>query len=145
MDLSLLRPSKPSGTVPHVAFVTVLRGEHVQGDGGPYRQLFQDISAELQPDKVKREASAEKLLGLLVPSPNQIDNEQIGKDRFVLNSRRNSAKDIGHYYFLGILMGICIRTGVCLPIDLPRSVWKKLVGQNITMEDILEVEVRFVK
>jgi len=94
---------------------------------------------------VKREASAEKLLGLLVPSPNQIDNEQIGKDRFVLNSRRNSAKDIGHYYFLGILMGICIRTGVCLPIDLPRSVWKKLVGQNITMEDILEVEVRFVK
>ena len=65
MDLSLLRPRKPGGTVPHVAFVTVLKGEHVQGDGGPYRQLFQDISAELQPDKEHRERGSEHLLGLL--------------------------------------------------------------------------------
>ena len=62
------------------------------------------------------------------------------------NSRRSpTRKGSFYFYFLGILMGICIRTGVCLPIDLPRSIWKKLVGQNITMDDILEVEVRFVK
>ena len=102
------------------------------------------MAGELQPDKEKREANAEELLGLLVPCANQVGNEQKGKDRFVLNTKRLSAKDIGYYYFLGILMGICIRTGVCLPVDLPRSVWKKLVGQNINMLDILEAESRFV-
>jgi hypothetical protein len=145
MELSLLRPSKPGGTVPHVAFVPMLKGEHVQGDGGPYRQLFQDISAELQPDKEKREKSGDDLLGLLLPCTNQKDNEQIGKDRFVLNTLKTSNKDLNHFYFLGILMGICIRTGVSLPVDLPMSIWKKLVGQNLNIDDVKEVEIRQIK
>jgi other hect domain ubiquitin protein ligase E3 len=47
MDLGLLRPKKPLGTEPHIAFEIVFKGEHVVGEGGPYRQFFADISKEL--------------------------------------------------------------------------------------------------
>ena len=47
LDLSLLRPKRVKGTRP-IAFDIVFKGEHVQGEGGPYRQFFADISAELQ-------------------------------------------------------------------------------------------------
>lgn len=44
MDLALLRPKKPQGAEPHLSFQIVFRGEHVVGEGGPYRQFFADIS-----------------------------------------------------------------------------------------------------
>jgi len=48
-DLAMLRPKKPAGAEPHIAFDIVFRGEHVVGEGGPYRQFFADLSKELQP------------------------------------------------------------------------------------------------
>lgn len=42
-------------------------------------------------------------------------------------------------------MGICIRTGAKMILDLPRIVWKQLVGQRITLDDLRQVEVKFVK
>jgi hypothetical protein len=49
MDLAQLRPKKPMGADPHLSFSIVFRGEHVVGEGGPYRQFFADVSSELQP------------------------------------------------------------------------------------------------
>lgn len=37
LDLALLRPKKPQGTEPHLAFSIVFKGENVVGEGGPYR------------------------------------------------------------------------------------------------------------
>ena len=54
MDLASLRPNKPQGAEPHIAFEIVFKNEHVVGDGGPYRQFFADISKELQPTKLER-------------------------------------------------------------------------------------------
>lgn len=42
-------------------------------------------------------------------------------------------------------MGICIRTGAKMILDLPRMIWKQLVGQKINIDDIAEVETRFIK
>ena len=47
-----------------------------------------------------------------------------GKDKFVLNSAKNGSSDLNHYHFLGVLMGVCIRTGAKMILDLPRIVWK---------------------
>lgn len=44
-----MRQPKPHGNEPHLAFRAVFKGEDVEGDGGPYRQVFQDWSSELQP------------------------------------------------------------------------------------------------
>jgi hypothetical protein len=54
MDLGLLRPKKPLGAEPHIAFEIVFKNEHVVGEGGPYRQFFADVSKELQPNKLER-------------------------------------------------------------------------------------------
>ena len=78
----------------------------------------------MQPSELEREGNPDKLLGLLVPSYNMMEREQVGADRFVLNSKRASLKDLGQYYFLGVMMGACIRTGTIMMLDLPKSFWK---------------------
>lgn len=42
-------------------------------------------------------------------------------------------------------MGACIRTGAKMILDLPKIVWKHLVGQKINIDDIREVEVKFLQ
>ena len=125
----MLRPKKPTGGAPHIALEPIFKGEHVEGLSGPYRALFSDISKELQPDKLELNVN-ENLLDLLHPCANQRDNEQVGKDRFVLSSSTLNTRKLQHFEFLGVLMGICIRTGVNLVIDLPQITWKQLVSQK---------------
>jgi hypothetical protein len=127
-------------------------GEHVVGEGGPYRQFFSDISDELRLVAPKsgeedgehgengdeanaegaqgQEASAQgaKTLGLLCQSSNMLGNAEKGKDNFTLNPRKASSRDLSLFNFLGILMGVCIRTNTNLGINLPSLVWKQLVG-----------------
>jgi hypothetical protein len=63
----------------------------------------------------------------------------------VLSPNKNSSHDLSLYEFLGILMGVCIRTGAHLNLDLPQFVWKQLVGQKITHEDLIEIDIGFWK
>ena len=42
-------------------------------------------------------------------------------------------------------MGVCCRTGVIFPLDLPKMFWKQLTGQKITLEDVVEVEYRLLR
>ena len=77
-----------------MGFKAVFKGEDVEGDGGPYRQVFQDWSKELQPiykDGKKQKADD---LEILKPCANQIANELIGKDRYVISSSNLSADDL---------------------------------------------------
>jgi hypothetical protein len=39
------------------------------------------------------------------------------------------------------MMGVCIRTGAHLNIDLPQFVWKQLAGQRVSHEDLIEIDV----
>lgn len=42
-----MRPIRPQGSDAYIAFEVVLQGEHVQGQSGPYRQFYNDVSQEL--------------------------------------------------------------------------------------------------
>jgi len=64
---TLLRPMKPLGADPFIAFEVVFKGENAMGEAGPYRQFFEDISKELQPGFGSINS---KNLNLLIPSPN---------------------------------------------------------------------------
>jgi hypothetical protein len=110
------------------------------GDGGPYRQFFQDISAELMPENLKGNMQT-----LLRPCANREALEMTGKDRFVLNSNMQSSEDLQKYYYLGVLMGVCLRTGTLMPLNLPKAFWKSIAGQKINLDDLAEVELSFVK
>jgi hypothetical protein len=63
-------------------------------------------------------------LDLLCPSRNMLRNSEKGKDNFVLNPLKVSAHELSLYNFLGVLMGVCIRTSTNLAIKLPSLVWK---------------------
>ena len=60
-----LRPQKPKGSDPFISFEIIFKGEHVMGEGGPYRQFFADIAQELQ----QKDSNLRKL-NLLIPTPN---------------------------------------------------------------------------
>ncbi len=49
------------------------------------------------------------------------------------------------FKFLGKLMGIAIRNQEYLPLDLPSLVWKKLVGDVVTEEDLAGVDLMLVE
>ena len=48
----------------------------------------------------------------------------------------NSNTELNHFEFLGMLMGICIRTGVHILLDLASIIWKKIADTPISKEDI---------
>lgn len=44
---------------------------------------------------------------------------------------------------LGVLLGIAIRTGSPLSLNLAEPVWKQLAGMNLTIADLSEVTSDF--
>ncbi|CAD8163525.1 unnamed protein product [Paramecium octaurelia] len=126
---TLLRPIKPQGTDPFLAFEVNFKGEDVQGESGPYRQFFADISKELQSSQL-----------LLYPSTNNQAKLGNHKDKFVLNPSARSNFYLHLYEFLGILMAIAIRTATHFSLDLPSIFWKQIVGEKITFEDIEQID-----
>jgi hypothetical protein len=105
-----LRPPVPGGGNPHLCFRITFRGEHVEGEDGPYRQFFSDItnelrairiddraeaeeddvdldSAEEKPEEEQEESACDVHLNLLVASRNMQTNAEHGKDKFAINPR----------------------------------------------------------
>jgi hypothetical protein len=108
---------------PHISFKVEFKGEFVEGIAGPYRQFFSDISAELQNNDI----NLGKGLRLLYPTSNNKAARGDLRDKYTFTPSYNNNAALGHYEFLGILMGICIRTGVHLTLDLCSLIWKKIV------------------
>lgn len=47
-------------------------------------------------------------------------------------------------FFLGMLMGIAMRTGSPLSLNLAEPVWKQLTGMALTSADLTEVDKDYV-
>lgn len=133
-DPKNFRQKKPGGTDPHFSLHINYKGENVEGDGGPYRQFFTDVSSELI-----------KTTSLLILTPNS--NEKIGKNRgkYIIKPSCKSKEKMGMYRFLGNLMGMAIRTGVLVSIDFPAFFWKPLVGEKLTLDDLKDIDFSFYK
>ncbi|KAG6962926.1 hypothetical protein JG688_00008379 [Phytophthora aleatoria] len=107
------------------------------------------------------------VLPFLLPSPNWKNGVGANREKFVLNgvlinrktddeevpsSPGESAEEKRQLYcemlfFLGQMIGICLRTRVCVRLDLAMSVWKQLVGEDeLNLESALETlkEIDFV-
>lgn len=48
------------------------------------------------------------------------------------------------FEFLGKLLGIALRTGVLMTLDCPSFVWKPLVQQCLTRQDLFDIDTSFV-
>jgi hypothetical protein len=71
---SLLRPKRPVGAEPFTAFEVIVKGEHVVGEAGPYRQFFTDISSEL----------LDPSCPLFMSCPNKTSGLGESRDKFII-------------------------------------------------------------
>ncbi|KDO34796.1 hypothetical protein SPRG_00857 [Saprolegnia parasitica CBS 223.65] len=125
-----LRAKRPLGASdPFIAFGVTFAGEHVVGDGGPYRQLFSDMSYECI------------RLGLFEPTPNGRMQTGELRDCVLPVPAKTSTMALSQYEFVGVLMGCCLRTGVHLPLRVAPLIWKLFVHETPTLHDLKLVDV----
>eukprot|EP00771_Trimastix_marina_P002473 gnl/Trimastix_PCT/3602.p1 GENE.gnl/Trimastix_PCT/3602~~gnl/Trimastix_PCT/3602.p1 ORF type:complete len:1627 (+),score=625.31 gnl/Trimastix_PCT/3602:442-4881(+) len=124
------------------AFVIDFRGEGSTDAGGPYREAISDICAELQ----SRTSPTAPGLPVLIPTPNHVHNSGECRDAFVLDpetglthgrtaSPEAFTRHLALTRFLGVMMGVAMRTDNLLNLTMPSYVWKQLVGQELTTAD----------
>uniref|UniRef100_A0A0P4W3Y5 HECT-type E3 ubiquitin transferase n=1 Tax=Scylla olivacea TaxID=85551 RepID=A0A0P4W3Y5_SCYOL len=130
--MSLLTPD--ALFLPHRVWKVKFVGESVDDCGGGYSESVAEMCDELMNGS----------LPLLIPTPNGRDEAGTSRDCFLLNPQSNSSHHLNMFTFLGVLMGIAIRTGSPLSLNLAEPVWKQLAGMVLTPADITEVDRHYV-
>lgn len=120
--------------LPHRVWKVEFVGESVDDCGGGYSESIAEMCDELQNGS----------LPLLIPTPNGRDDAGPNRDCFVLNPTAKSCLHLNMFRFLGVLMGIAIRTGSPLSLNLAEPVWKQLAGIELTPADLTEIDRDYV-
>ncbi|KAF5273445.1 hypothetical protein FQA39_LY07462 [Lamprigera yunnana] len=109
-------------------------GESVDDCGGGYSESIAEMCDELQNGS----------LPLLIPTPNGRDEAGTSRDCFLLNPTAKTCLNLNMFRFLGVLMGIAIRTGSPLSLNLAEPMWKLLAGIELTPGDLTEMDRDYV-
>ncbi|XP_054721916.1 E3 ubiquitin-protein ligase HERC2-like [Uloborus diversus] len=126
--------SQDSLRLPHRVWKVKFVGESVDDCGGGYSESIAEMCDELQNGS----------LPLLIQTPNGRDDTGTSKDCFLLNPTAKSTLHMDMFRFLGMLMGIAMRTGSPLSLNLAEPVWKQLTGMALTSADLTEVDKDYV-
>ncbi|RLN74498.1 hypothetical protein BBJ28_00009530, partial [Nothophytophthora sp. Chile5] len=111
------------------AFKCQFVGEFGDDFGGLYRECLAQLSSELQ--------TRTTLLPVLRPCPNALLGTGENRELFVPNAQlRLHPRRVQMAEFLGKLAGVAVRTKTPLDLNLPPVVWKLLVGQQVTRQDV---------
>ncbi|XP_070553640.1 E3 ubiquitin-protein ligase HERC2-like isoform X2 [Ptychodera flava] len=120
--------------LPHRVWKVKFIGESVDDCGGGYSESIAEMCDELQNSSV----------ALLIVTPNGRDESGANRDCLLLNPHLKTETHKKMFQFLGILMGIAIRTGSPLSLNLAEPVWKQLAGMPLTVADLTEVDKDYV-
>ncbi|XP_052829652.1 E3 ubiquitin-protein ligase HERC2 isoform X3 [Octopus bimaculoides] len=120
--------------LPHRVWKVKFVGESVDDCGGGYSESIAEMCDELQNGS----------LSLLIVTPNGRDESGANRDCFLLNPMLKSPLHQNMFRYLGMLMGIAIRTGSPLSLNIAEPVWKQLAGMPLTISDLTEVDKDFV-
>ncbi|XP_061744248.1 E3 ubiquitin-protein ligase HERC2 isoform X2 [Nerophis ophidion] len=126
--------SPDSLLLPHRVWKVKFVGESVDDCGGGYSESIAEMCEELQ----------NALTPLLIVTPNGRDESGANRDCFLLNPASKSPLHMTMFRFLGVLLGIAIRSGSPLSLNLAEPVWKQLSGMNLTIADLSEVDKDFI-
>ncbi|CAG9575570.1 unnamed protein product [Danaus chrysippus] len=120
--------------LPHRVWKVKFVGESVDDCGGGYSESIAEMCEELQNGS----------LPLLMATPNGRGDAGASRDAFLLNPTANTPLHLNCFRFLGVLMGIAIRTGSPLSLSLAEGVWRQLAGQPLRPQDLAEVDKDFL-
>ncbi|CAF0859852.1 unnamed protein product [Rotaria sordida] len=111
-------------------------GMHSTDQGGPYRDSITRICSDI----------CSKRLSLFILCPNGRTQSGLNRDCWIPNvfppNKSIPTKVKNHYRFIGQLMGMAIRRKHYLDLKFPILLWKQLVEEQITMEDIEAIDMQ---
>ena len=108
------------------AFEVKLEKEGAQDAGGPYQESMTQFCQDLK----------SKELGLFIPCSNAKEETGINQDKYVPCSNEKLAQ----YRFVGMLIGMALRTRTNLDLSLPSVIWKPLVCQRLDRSDLEAID-----
>ena len=106
--------------LPHRVWKVKFIGESVDDCGGGYSESIAEMCDELQNGS----------LPLLIVTPNGREESGANRDCFIFNPEACSPVHLNMFKFLGVLIGIAIRTGSPLSLNLAEPVWQQLAGER---------------
>lgn len=133
-------------------------GEGVDDYGGPYREVFTQVAAELTskvsssplPGSDEQTATGvtsheedwdrEYLLPVLEPTPSTVSGDGDVDVEFMVKADVRQQRHLRTYRFLGQLMGVALRCRVAVPWRLSQVFWKGLVGEALQEADLMHVD-----
>ncbi|ODN06550.1 E3 ubiquitin-protein ligase HERC2 [Orchesella cincta] len=121
--------------LPHRVWKVKFVGESVDDCGGGYSESIAEMCDELMNGS----------LPLLILTPNGREESGTSRDCFILNPSVRSHLNMKMFKFLGVLMGIAIRTGSPLSLNLAEPVWKQLAGMPLTASDLSEIDRHYLQ
>lgn len=84
-------------------------------------------------------------IDLFLPCPNSRAEEGINEEKYLPNPKyRHSLEVMDMYIFVGYLIGISLRTKQLMSIELCSAIWKTIVGDVITVDDVERVDLGFM-
>lgn len=110
-------------------------GEGLDDCGGGYSESISEMMSELQSGA----------LPLLLETPNARGDVGVNRDCFMLNPHASSDYHLRLFRFLGNVLGIAIRTGEAIDLNLAPPMWKLIAGLALTQADVEEMDVAFVR
>ncbi|CAG9335133.1 unnamed protein product [Blepharisma stoltei] len=116
-------------------FKFAYKPEGIQDDPVKYCGLLIEISKELE----------SPLLPLLIPSQNNILNIGNGRDNWIINPTSILPAHMHLFTTLGKFFGSGIRTNQSLSLSLPIIVFKHLLYENVTTEDLRDFDFPLYK
>jgi hypothetical protein len=112
-------------------FKTDFKGEGGTDQGGLYNEALSQICTELQSNT----------LSLFINAPNGQHNVGLNRDKYIPRSSSTSATQLSMYTLLGKLIGTAIRNDHPLALNFPSLLWKPLVGETPTLQDLKDIDV----
>jgi E3 ubiquitin-protein ligase HERC2 len=115
----------------HVKF----KNEEGIDSGGLFRESLTLICNDLQSNR----------LPIFIPCPNaQLADKAEGsghnRNKWIPNPSCSHPRYQKLYEFVGRLLGLALWTDNTLPLDLPSFVWKPLLGQELCLEDLKDID-----
>ena len=110
-----------------------LLGEGALDAGGPARDIFSELCLEVM----------HPVTGLFVMTPNKKQGNGPNQESLIPNSHAITSKHEQMFFYTGVLMTIAFISRLPQPFKFPEFVWRHIIGESLTIDDIYSIDNEF--